>query len=84
MKLETVSQANSILSDINRLEAVLGHPEDIKIDVRHNRCYVDSIEDRLSPETLEAIEKKKGEIYNLIVSDLTQQRETLIAKFEAL
>lgn len=84
MKVETINEANSILRDIYSLEGLLGRPEDIQIDVRHNRCYVDSLEDRLSPETLEAIEKKKGEIYNLVVSDLTQQRDKLNAKLEAL
>lgn len=84
MKVETINEANSILRDLYGLEALIDRKEDIKIEVRHNRCYLDSLEDRLSPETLEAIEKKKGEIYNLVVSDLTQQRDVLNAKLEAL
>lgn len=84
MKVETLNEANSILRDLYGLKALLDRPEDIKIEVRHNCCYVDSLEDRLSPETLEAIEKKKGEIYNLVVADLTQQRDALNAKLEAL
>ncbi len=84
MKVETINEANSILRDLYGLERLLDCPEDIKVDVRHNRCYVDSLENRLSPETLEAIEKKKGEIHYLVVSDLTQQRDKLNAKLEAL
>lgn len=84
MKVETLNEANSILRELYGLEALLDHPEDIKVDVRHNRCHVDALEDRLSPETLEAIEKKKGEIHNLVVYDLTQHREALNAKLEAL
>lgn len=84
MKVETINKANLILHNLYSLEVLLDRREDIKIDVRHNSCYVDSLEDRLSPETLEAIETKKGEIYNLVVSDLTQQRDALNAKLEAL
>lgn len=84
MKVETLKKANSILRDIYGLESLLEHPEDIKIDVRHNRCFIDSLEDKLTPETLEAIEKKKGEIYNLVVSDLTKQADDLRSKLEAL
>lgn len=84
MKVETINEANSILHDLYSLEGLLDHREDIKIDVRHTRCFINSLEDKLSPETLEAIETKKGEIYNLVVSDLTQQRDTLNAKLEAL
>ncbi len=84
MKVETINEANSILRDIYGLEALIERKEDIKIEVRHNRCYVDSLEDRLSPETLEAIEKKKGEIYNLVVADLTGQADALHSKLEAL
>ena len=38
----------------------------------------------LSPETLEAIETKKDEIRDLIISDLTNQCEAMEAKLEAL
>lgn len=83
MKIETLYEANLIHDEL-RKKTMLTSRDKISIDVDHIDCCRDALRLMLSPETLEAIETKKDEIRDLIISDLTNQCEALKVQLEAL
>lgn len=84
MKIETLYEANLIYNELREKNLCSPPRDKISIDIDHIDCCRDALRLMLSPETLEAIETKKDEIRDLIISDLTNQCEAMEAKLEAL
>lgn len=77
MEISAFYEAMPIISKLKDVENLLKSRDDIQIKVSHDRGSTDELRLTLSPDTLEAIEMKKKEIRDLIISGLTKVADKL-------